>query len=85
MAAPGLTQAQARAADIAFHTAALTSAIANSISPSASLDALRSLGAPAPNCRPSHRIWTLLNCRICYRRRPSLSWLRMSRSRRRSR
>jgi hypothetical protein len=50
MAVPGLTAA----ADIAFHQAAVTSAMANSISPVASLTALRELGAAAPALR-THR------------------------------
>jgi hypothetical protein len=41
------TQTQARAADVAYHQAAVTSALANSISPVASLTALRELGAAA--------------------------------------
>jgi hypothetical protein len=49
MAAPGLTAAAAKAADVAFHQAAVVSAMANSISPVASLTALRSLGASPPS------------------------------------
>ena len=48
MAVPGLTAAAAKAADIAYHQAAVTSAMANSVSPVASLTALRELGAAAP-------------------------------------
>jgi hypothetical protein len=48
LATPGVTQAQAKAADIAFHQAVVTSAMANSVSPSVSLQALRSLGAGPP-------------------------------------
>jgi hypothetical protein len=54
MAVPGLTAAAAKAADIAFHQAAVTSAMVNSISPVASLTALRELGAAAPALR-THR------------------------------
>ena len=48
MAVPGLTQAAAKAADIAYFQAVVASAMANSISPSAALDALRSLGGALP-------------------------------------
>ena len=48
LAAAGLTQAQAKAADIQFHQSVLTSAMANSVSPSSALMALRSLGASPP-------------------------------------
>ena len=42
------TQATARQADIVFHQSVVTSAMANSVSPVASLTALRELGGAAP-------------------------------------
>jgi hypothetical protein len=52
LSVPGLTAAAAKAADVAYHSAVVVSAMANSISPVASLTALRSLGA-APPALPS--------------------------------
>jgi hypothetical protein len=49
LAQPGLTQAQAKAADVAYLQARLVSALQNSISPSVTLQALKALGAPLPS------------------------------------
>jgi hypothetical protein len=48
MAVPGVTAAAAKAADAAYHSAVVVSAMANSISPSVNLQALRALGASPP-------------------------------------
>jgi hypothetical protein len=49
LSVPGLTAAQAKAADVAYLQARLVSALQNSISPSVTLQALKGLGAPLPS------------------------------------